>query len=197
MIFYITTDPLALSLSLIYPRLLKRSWLCDCLIVLIHNTWTNHSSQHIEDKIQQKPHCWESAVISGWPWIAKKVLCMCYLTRVQLSTQLTTRYYSISSASVTVFRVTPYGGLGSICWTAKRGLWLVRLHQKTTRVTQECHRDPCWGQHCSHCMSNQSAMSSEDMASSFTTTLTTCNGCIHLIWILHHYPKPYNVFKTA
>ena len=26
------------TLSLIYPRLLKRSWLCDCLIVLIHKT---------------------------------------------------------------------------------------------------------------------------------------------------------------
>ena len=110
-------------------------------------------------------HIAESATISRRPWIVKKVLCLWYLTWVQLSTQLTTPYYSISSASVMVFRVMPYGGLHPICWTAKRGLWLVRLQQKTTRVTQECRRDPCWGQHCSHCMSNQSAMSSEDTAS--------------------------------
>ena len=43
---------------------------------------------------QQKPPCWESAAISGRPWIATKVLCLCYLTWVQLSTQLTTPYYS-------------------------------------------------------------------------------------------------------
>ena len=45
------------TLSLIYPRLFKRSWLCDCLIILIHKTRTNHSRQHITDNIQQKPHC--------------------------------------------------------------------------------------------------------------------------------------------
>ena len=72
MICYVTIDPLALSLSLIYPRLLNRSWLCDCLIILIHKTRTNHSSQHITDNIQQKPHCWESAAISRRAWIAKK-----------------------------------------------------------------------------------------------------------------------------
>ena len=154
MICYVTIDPSALSLSLIYPRLFKRSWLCDCLIILIHKTRTNHSSQYITDNIQQKPHCWESATISRQPWIAKKVPCLWYLTWVQLSTQLTTPYYSIGSARVMVFRVTPYGGL-----------WLVRLHQKTSRVTQECRRYPCWGQHCSHSMSYQSAMSSEDTAS--------------------------------
>ena len=153
MICYVTIDPSALSLSSIQDYLKGRGsaivwsyWFTKperTIPVSISQTTFNRN--HIAESLQRYP---------GSLGLQKKVLCLWYLTWVQLSTQLTTPYYSIGSARVMVFRVTPYGGL-----------WLVRLHQKTSRVTQECRRDPCWGQHCSHCMCNQSAMSSEDTAS--------------------------------
>ena len=184
MICYVTIDPSALSL--IYPRLFKRSWLCDCLIILIHKTRTNHSRQHITDNIQQKPHCWESATISRQPWIAKKGTLFVIL---DLSSAFDTTDHTILLNRLSK-------GYGIQGYPLR---WVVIGQATSENLT--CNTGVPQGSVLRPALFSLYVLPVDDVirrhSVNFTTTLTTCNWCILLIWILHHYPKPYGIFKTA